>query len=206
MELEEKNTDSRTWQSFLGGSKIAFQKIYFDHYRFLYNYCRKYTGDSALVEDIIQDLFITLLSRRKHLGHTDNIRFYLFSSIRRRLFKALNSKEYKVTDLFDNANPQFHFDEAVEPDYGKDEEHNRFLKMLVSSVNNLGERQKEIVYLKYYSGFNNKEIADILGISYQTVRNTLCNALIKIRKDFDNEIPKGKMVVLMQLFFKNNLK
>jgi RNA polymerase sigma factor (sigma-70 family) len=156
------------------------------------------------VEDIIQDLFVTLLTRRESLGKTDNIRFYLFSSIRRRLFKALNSKEYKVTDMFGNNNPEFHFDEGVEPDYGEDEEQNRFLKTLVSSINNLGERQKEIVYLKYYSGLNNKEIAGILGISYQTVRNTLCNALSNIRKDFDDEMPKGKMVVLMQLLFNNS--
>ena len=102
MKLEEKNSDSRIWQSFLGGSKVAFQKIYFDHYRFLYNYCRKYTGDSALVEDIIQDLFITLLTKRERLGTTDNIRFYLFSSVRRRLFKALNAKEYKVSDFIEH--------------------------------------------------------------------------------------------------------
>jgi RNA polymerase sigma factor (sigma-70 family) len=204
MKLEERNNDSTIWLNFLGGSKAAFQKIYFDHYRFLYNYCRKYTSDFSLVEDIIQDLFVTLLTRRESLGKTDNIRFYLFSSIRRRLFKALNSKEYKVTDMFGNNNPEFHFDEGVEPDYGEDEEQNRFLKTLVSSINNLGERQKEIVYLKYYSGLNNKEIAGILGISYQTVRNTLCNALSNIRKDFDDEMPKGKMVVLMQLLFNNS--
>ena len=205
MKLTSKENDLRTWQNFRSGNKYAFQKIYFDHYRFLYNYCRKYTSDFALVEDIIQDLFVTLLTRRERLGETDNIRFYLFGSIRRRLFKALNSKEYKVTDLFDNDNPEFHFDEGVEPDYGEDEEQNRFLKTLMRSVNSLGERQKEIVYLKYYSGFNNKEIAEILGVSYQTVRNTLCNALIKIRKDFDDEIPKGKMVILMQILFEKTL-
>lgn len=201
MKLTNKNDDRRIWQSFLKGNKTAFQKIYFDHYKFLYNYCRKYTVDNALVEDIIQDLFITLLIRKDRLGETDNIRFYLFSSIRRRLFKALNAKQYKVTDLFDTNNPVFHFDEGVEPGYGDDEEQNRFRKMLVVSVNRLGERQKEIIYLKYFSGFNNKEIAEVLGVSYQTVRNTLCTALSKIRKDFEDEIPKGKMVVLFHAFF-----
>ena len=123
---------------------------------------------------IIQDLFVTLLSRRDRLSETDNIRFYLFSSIRRRLFKALNTKQHKVTDLFDTNNPPFHFDEGVEPHYGDDEEENRFFKMLMGSVNKLADRQKEIIYLKYHLGLNNKEIADMLGISYQTVRNTLC--------------------------------
>ena len=203
MNLTDKENDRRTWQSFRNGNKAAFQKIYFDHYRFLYNYCRKYTTDSALVEDLLHDLFVTLLTRNDRLGETDNIRFYLFSSIRRRLFNTLNSKEFKVVDLFDLSNPAFRFDECVEPVYGDDEEQNRFLKLLANSVNSLGERQKEMVYLKYYTGLNSKEIAGVLGVSYQTVRNTLCNALIKIRKDFEDEIPKGRMVVLFQAFLHN---
>lgn len=206
MSLNKSDSDLSIWKSFRKGNKEAFQKIYFDHYRFLYNYCRKYTTDASLVEDIIQDLFINILLRKDRLNDTDNIRLYLFSSIRRRLFKALNKKEYKVTDLFDINNPTFHFDEGVEPDYGEDEEENRFRKMLVNAVSKLGERQKEIIYLKYYSGLNNKEIAEILGLSYQTVRNTLCNALCSIRKTFENDLPKGKMVVLLSLFQKQVMK
>jgi len=196
MKLINKESDLRIWQSFRKGDKAAFQKIYFNHYRFLYNYCRKYTNDTALVEDIIQDLFVTLLERKDFLSDTDNIRFYLFSSIRRRLFKTLNDREFKVTDLFSNDNPAFHLDQGVEPNFGNDDEENRFQKLLISSLNNLGERQKEMIYLKYYSGLNCKEIADILGVSYQTTRNTLCTALSNIRKDFEDEMPKGKMVII----------
>jgi len=196
MKLTNKESDLRIWQSFRKGDKAAFQKIYFNQYRFLYNYCRKYTNDTSLVEDIIQDLFVTLLERKDFLSDTDNIRFYLFSSIRRRLFKTLNDREFKVTDLFSNDNPAFHLDQGVEPNFGNDDEENRFQKLLISSLNNLGERQKEMIYLKYYSGLNCKEIADILGVSYQTTRNTLCTALSNIRKDFEDEMPKGKMVII----------
>ena len=196
MKLINKESDLRIWQSFRKGDKAAFQKIYFNHYRFLYNYCRKYTNDTSLVEDIIQDLFVTLLERKDFLSDTDNIRFYLFSSIRRRLFKTLNNREFKVTDLFSNDNPAFHLDQGVEPNFGNDDEENRFQKLLISSLNNLGERQKEMIYLKYYSGLNCKEIADILGVSYQTTRNTLSTALSNIRKDFEDEMPKGKMVII----------
>lgn len=196
MKLINKESDLRIWQSFRKGDKAAFQKIYFNHYRFLYNYCRKYTNDTALVEDIIQDLFVTLLERKDFLSDTDNIRFYLFSSIRRRLFKTLNDREFKVTDLFSNDNPAFHLEQGVEPNYGNDDEENRFQKHLINTLNNLGERQKEMIYLKYYSGLNCKEIADMLGVSYQTTRNTLCTALSNIRKDFENEMPKGKMVII----------
>ena len=196
MKLTNKESDLRIWQSFRKGNKAAFQKIYFNHYRFLYNYCRKYTNDTALVEDIIQDLFVTLLERKDFLSDTDNIRFYLFSSIRRRLFKTLNDREFKVTDLFSNDNPAFHLDQGVEPNFGNDDEENRFQKLLINSLNNLGERQKEMIYLKYYSGLNCKEIADMLGVTYQTTRNTLCTALSNIRKDFEDEMPKGKMVII----------
>ncbi len=196
MKLINKESDLRIWQNFRRGNRNAFQKIYFEHYRLLYNYCRKYTNDTSLVEDLIQDLFTTLLERKEYLSDTDNIRFYLFGSIRRRLFKTLNAKEFKVTDLFDNNNPAFHLNQSVEPKYGNDDDENRFQNLLINSLNSLGERQKEIVYLKYYTGLNSKEIAEILGVSNQTVRNTLCTALVKIRKDFEDEIPKGRMVLL----------
>ncbi len=200
--MTKTESDLRIWQSFRKGNKDAFQKIYFDHYRFLYNYCRKYTSDSSLVEDLLQDLFINILVRKDRLSDTDNIRLYLLGSIRRRLFKALNQKEHQVTDLFDSLNPSFHFEEGVEPSFGENEDENKTLKTIFKSVNNLGARQKEIIYMKYFSGLNNKEIAEVLGVSYQTVRNTLCNALRNIRKDFDNEQPKGKMVVLFHLLKK----
>lgn len=205
MELKNKDSDFRIWQNFRSGNKAAFQKIYFDHYRFLYNYCRKYTSDTVLVEDIIQDLFINILVRKDRLSDTDNIRLYLFSSIRKRLFKALNAKEYKVTDLFDPMDPAFHFDEGVDPHYGENEEENKILKILFKSVNDLGDRQKDIIYLKYFSGLNNKEISEVLGVSYQTVRNTLCTSLRNIRRDFENDLPKGKMMLLFYLFRKRLL-
>ncbi len=200
MSLNKVDSDLSVWKSFRKGNKEAFQKIYFDHYRFLYNYCRKFTNDKELVEDILQDLFVTIFIKKDRLNNTDNIRLYLFCSARRSLFKALNTKHYKTTDLFDQNNPDFHFDEGVMPDYGEEEEENRLSKALYRSVNNLGARQKEIIYMKYFSGLNNKEIADVLGVSYQTVRNTLHNALKKIRKEFDGELPMGKMVILFQSF------
>ncbi len=200
MNLINKESDLRIWQSFRKGNKSAFQNIYFGNYRFLYNYCRKFTQDEFLVEDIIQDLFVTILIKKDKLSDTDNIRLYLFCSIRRSLFKALNAKEHKVTDLFDPLNPQFNLDEGVEPHYGEKEEENKQLKVLYDAVNKLGARQKEIVYLKYFTGMNNKEIAEVLGVTYQTVRNTLCNALRNIRVEFENDMPKGKMIVLFHLF------
>ncbi|MCF6357349.1 MAG: sigma-70 family RNA polymerase sigma factor [Draconibacterium sp.] len=200
MSASNKDSDLRIWRNFRSGDKVAFQKIYFEHYRFLYNYCRKFTTDGPLVEDIIQDLFINILVRKDRLNDTDNIRLYLFSSIRRSLFKALNKKEYKVTDHFDSMNAAFHLDDGVDPNYGEDDEQNRTLRILYKAINNLGGRQKEIVYMKYFSGLNNKEIADVLNVSYQTVRNTLCNSLRNIRRDFEEDSPKGKLMVLFHLF------
>jgi len=197
MSLKNKEYDLSIWKSFRKGNKAAFQKIYIENFRFLYNYCRKFINDKALVEDVIQDVFVTVFAKKEHLNDTDNIRLYLFCSVRRRLFKTLNSKKYKNTDLFDTDLPAFHFDDGIEPVYGEEEEKNRLLKILFRSVNNLPARQKEVIYMKYFSGLkHNKEIAQVMGISHQTVRNTLCSALHNIRKDFESDLPKGKMVVL----------
>jgi RNA polymerase sigma factor (sigma-70 family) len=64
-------------------------------------------------------------------------------------------------------------------DHNNDKE--RAIVELKKIIKQLSPREREIVYLKYFQQFNNKEIAKLLDIKYQTVRNILANAIIKLR-------------------------
>ena len=50
-------------------------------------------------------------------------------------------------------------------------------------LNKLPKRQKEVVYLKYYSGLKTKEISETMKINYQSVVNALHKALKNLKKD-----------------------
>ena len=55
-------------------------------------------------------------------------------------------------------------------------------------INNLPPREREVIFLKYYSGLTSQEIAEVMDINYQSVGNTLQKAIYKLRKKSENKI------------------
>lgn len=165
--------DKELWSCFKQGDNDALKLIYYRHFKPLYNYGRKFTGDQGLVEDNIQELFLDLLSKKEKLGDTDNIRLYLLKSIKRRIIRKLY-KERKVETI------DFSFFDFAETEIQADKK--AIDENLRNAINKLSEQQKEIIYLKYFNFLGNKEIAELLEINYQTVRNVLVIALKKLRK------------------------
>ena len=178
MKKEQINsTDFELWKSFKEGNDEALKTIYYTHFKHLYNYGRKFSSDKELVENCVQDLYIDLIKKRENLGDTNNISLYLLKAIKRKLIRKLQ-QEKKTLNL------DFAFAEwspITEP--GTSNLAHR--EKLIGVINQLSHQQREIIYLKYFNSLNNKEIAEILDINYQTVRNVLVTALKKLRKSMN---------------------
>ena len=56
-------------------------------------------------------------------------------------------------------------------------------KNILILLNNLPKRQKEAIYLKYYSGLKTNDIATIMEVNYQSVVNTIHKALKNLREE-----------------------
>jgi RNA polymerase sigma factor (sigma-70 family) len=56
-------------------------------------------------------------------------------------------------------------------------------KNISKLLNKLPKRQKEAIYLKYYSGLKATEIAEIMNINYQSVVNILYKALKNLKEE-----------------------
>ena len=54
--------------------------------------------------------------------------------------------------------------------------------MLKQALSNLNEREKKIIYLRFYEGLTQKEIADRITLSQMHVSRLLNNALKKLRR------------------------
>ena len=55
-------------------------------------------------------------------------------------------------------------------------------KNLKSAFDELSDRQKEILYLKYYSEMDYEEITQIMDMNYQSARNLVSRAIQKLAK------------------------
>jgi RNA polymerase sigma-70 factor (ECF subfamily) len=173
-------SDAEIWDAFRLGDKNAYAKIYEYHFDSLYAYGKKFLPDESIVEDAIQDLFINLWRTREKLSPVDNIKFYLFRSLRRDI-RRINEKD-KAFEKVDLDTFLFTNELAGEQNtnYDSDEE---LTKKLTAILKNLPKRQLEAITLRYYDNFSIEQIALIMDVSEKTVRNTLHNSLTLLRKN-----------------------
>lgn len=179
------NSTDDLWLLFLKGDMKAFHDIYSSHYQMLYNFGLKFLKP-AKVEDCIHDTFLNILNYKENIKEVKNVKAYLFKSFRNQAIKTINSSKLDFNLIEDTI--------AQEEDNSDKE---KVLSELKKLILQLSPREREIIYLKYFQGFNNQEITELLEIKYQTVRNILAGAIKKMR------VLGEDYVQLLFLIFKN---
>ena len=126
-----------------------------------------------LVQDAIQNLFTNLWDKRTSIKTPTHPKAYLLRSLRNNLLRDAK-RELKVADLDPNHQHHVHFTSSTS------EQEDQF-KYMRKVIQNLSDREREVIHLRYYQEIRNKEIAEIMGISYQSVANLLQRALKHIK-------------------------
>ncbi len=173
--------DEHIWASFKSGNREVFEQIFRTHIRVLYKYGNRFTHDTALVEDCIQDLFLDLWRKRQSLGTTDSIKRYLLGSLRRRIIRKLQRKPVAQAHI-DLEIHVFHLELNAEDAHIEAENDLAQQRALKEASAKLTNRQREVIYLKFFQEMSYEEIASVMEISYQSARNLVYAALKAIKK------------------------
>lgn len=170
-------SDSEVWEAFCSDSMMAFKSIYIKHSDLLYNYGKKIVVNEEVVKDSLQDFFIDLWNRRNKLGRVDNIRAYLFVGFRRKLVeKKRKLQRFQAIDEIENFEIVFSLAQ-IEFDLTEEKK-----KTLLVALNDLPERQKEAVFLRFYNKLSCHEIGDVMDINSQSVYNLIHRSLKVLRR------------------------
>jgi len=156
----------------------AFTEIYNRYAESLAGFAasKLYNLDDA--RDILHDMFIKLWEGRDQLNVTSTLQSYLFAVIRHRIIdkirKNITREEYAAMrqSLADGYEP------GVEQQIAEKE----LKQQIQQALNELPPRVKEIYQLSREQNLTNKEIAEKLDLSEQTVKNQLSVALKYLRQ------------------------
>ena len=160
--------------------KDILSKIFLDYYDDLIRFAKRFEQDEDLIKDLIQDLFLKLWKGNQLQEENANIKAYLFKSLRNIWINQIRKKRIN-TEFSDNLEETFIYQNE---DFSANEEiDERRKKTLLDVLNQLPEKQRESIYLKYFQGFDIEEIAEILNMNRQSVRNNLYRAMTKLREN-----------------------
>ncbi|MCH7408919.1 sigma-70 family RNA polymerase sigma factor [Belliella sp. DSM 111904] len=169
------------WSEIKKGNKIALSTLYNDHFQTLYEYGYRIYHDKELVEDCIQELFIRLWSKRESIQIRGSIKSYLLVSIRNAIFNEVKKSEKFFPISQEEVQLNFKVDYTVDSEFFKDHLQDDQITKLLEGFNKLTGRQKEMLYLKFFEGMSQEEVADIMGITVKASYKLSARALANLK-------------------------
>jgi len=169
------------WNSLKEGSYAAFEKIFKTYYPSLLSYGLRFNKDEEEIKDCIQILFLNIWERKEFLGNSDSIRSYLLASLRRLILKRIKKNIPFVELDFDDAN--FHIELSFESQMIHDQTMRENIIFLQNAIQNLPDRQKEALYLKFYNDQSFADIAAVMNITTRAVYKLIYKALDSLNEE-----------------------
>lgn len=180
-------------RSLKNGSHAAFDKIYQMYAKRLYAYSLQFNKSPEESEEIVQEVFIRLWANREKIRQEDTLRSLLFIMVKHHLINAYRARlnqptyeeyvDYKNILSVDDAHCQLEYQE--------------FEKKFKKAIQTLSITQQNVIILSKIQQISNKEIAEKLSLSEQTVKNQLSAGLKLLRQIL------GKQYFIYMLFFIN---
>lgn len=160
-------------EAFRSGEEWAFDRLFRKWFGPLSFYACKYLKDEQLSEDIVQDCFLELWSRRKKLSHIEAVVSYLHRTVYHRVLTHFRKQKGMQWVSEDN------LPEEPEPDQVAELE---MLARIALVMDNLPERMRQVLTLHYLEGKSLEEIGQELHIDPHTVRQHRYRAILLVRK------------------------
>ncbi|RMD64903.1 sigma-70 family RNA polymerase sigma factor [Candidatus Parcubacteria bacterium] len=173
--------DRRLWENLRQGDSRALEQLFQTHYTALFDYGLKLAGQSELVKDAIQDLFIYLWEKRTTLANAASVRAYLLISFRRRLLSAIDRQREQRQALHEIAQerPDNAFSAEDSLIFAEVKESQK--QALKKAFETIPARMREALYLKTYTCLSYAEIAQVMDVRPQVARNYVSEAFRRLR-------------------------
>ena len=157
------------------------------HHERVFRAAQRITGSAADAEDVLQTVFLRLVKSPESYDLSQNPEGYLSRAAinasldlmrSRSRAKAVGLEDMK-SELTDNA-------KTPESQHADRE----LRKLIRQAVSRLGSTAAEMFTLRYYEGYDNREIAKLLGTSQMVVGVVLHRARTKLRKEIGHYLEK----------------
>ena len=180
-----KEQEQTLWKDMISGNKKSFEDLYKQYFQALINYGFRITKNENLIEDTVQELFISIWNNRTNLSEVNEVKFYLFRSLKNRILRQL---EKDIFDKSEDIDVYLDFLNSISEEQKKidSEQFDANLDTLQRAIAHLPIRQQEVINLKYYHDFTLDEIAKLMDVNKQSVSNLLFRSYAILRKLLKN--------------------
>jgi RNA polymerase sigma-70 factor (ECF subfamily) len=181
-------SDESLMVEFVAGDEKAFDVLVHKYETPLLNFLYRYLGDNADAEEVFQEAFIRVYTKRERFDATRKFKTWLYTialNLARTLLKRRHSAPLvaRGDDLGGSQDKIVLEGEAAE-EYSpeRSQETKELGEMVRAAVTTLPQKQREVFMLFQYQGLNYAEIAAILGRPVGTIKSQMHYAVAALRE------------------------
>jgi len=146
------------------GNEESFRAIYKIYRTRLCYFASKLLPDGESPEDVVQEAFVKLWQKHSHFHHPDSVKAFLYITVKNRCLNL--SKHGKVVDRYNHLLHE-EANEEIIADYLLESE---VLDNIYRALEKLPQGCRKVLQLSYFQELKNKEIAERLQVSVNTVK------------------------------------
>ena len=170
--------NERTWLVQLAnGNEKAFDRLVDRYWNKIYSVALTYIKSPSLAEDLVQDVFLKLWQKRETLAAIESLEDYLFIITRNAVISALRKKgpKFPVGDYLSASLPANEF-------LPEQQLQAKQLEQIINqAIALLPPQQQQALRLSREEGRSHDEIASLMALSKNTVKNHIVRALNFVR-------------------------
>lgn len=157
-------------------------KLYVDD---MFTYALYLGFEKEEIMDAIHDVFCKLAADNQRLNQVSNLKYYLFRSLKNRLFDIYKSKKEYV-ELTEATIPElpFSINVSIEEKLIDREQQQLIENQIKEMLSSLTDRQREVVYLRYVQEYDYEQISDLMKITVHGCRKLLSKAMQSLREKY----------------------
>ncbi len=184
-------TDEQIMQRIMDKDPTVYNELYDKLYRKLFLFAKSLIDDTEEARDIVTESFIKLWAQQNNFANMVHLQVYFYTVIKNACIDHL--RKSKLRNKIENhlLKSGTISENAVERRYQEAE----LVQILYERINQLPDRMQQVFKLTYLDGYSRTEVAQMLNLSENTIRNTNAAAMKAIRLTLGVE----QMVVLIFL-------
>jgi RNA polymerase sigma-70 factor (ECF subfamily) len=166
----------------------ALESLFREHYDRIYRAAYRVTGNSMDAEDVLQTVFMRLARREEPLDLQPNAAAYLLRAAMNAGLDIVRGRTRSRLVSMDDDDVQYRDVNSSTP--AAQHEDQELRKLIQTAVAKLSPKTAEMFALRYYEGYGNREIAEMVGTSQLVVGVMLHRSRTRLRKEIGEYLEK----------------
>ena len=155
------------------------EQLFQQHHDQIFRTAYRVTGNANDAEDALQTVFLRLARRKNELEQMPNPQAYLLRAAINASLDIVRGRSLNQMVSIDDVTPD-HFSTSRNPETQSADRELR--ELIQTEISKLSQNSAEMFVLKYFEGYENKEIAQMLGTSHLVVGVLLHRARAQVKK------------------------